>query len=79
MTSAQREGALKFLDAAFDEALLLACGVVFGVLRQVAVFAGFGDVPDDARRSTVFSCLSSASSASKPRRVIGIFSIVIPQ
>ena len=40
---------LEFLDAALDEALLLARGVVLGVFLQVAVRARLGDGLDDAR------------------------------
>ena len=44
-----RQLGLDLADAAFDEALLLARGVVFGVLGQVAVTARLGDRLDDAR------------------------------
>src|SRR5262249_47258326 len=38
---------LDLLDASFDERLPLACGVVLGVLAQVAVLAGGRDRLDD--------------------------------
>ena len=41
------ELAFDVFDAAFDEALTLAGGVVFGVFLEVAVFARFGDGLDD--------------------------------
>src|SRR5690606_28847950 len=44
-----RERPFEFLDAALDEALLLAGGVVFGVLLQVTVRPRFGDRIDDGR------------------------------
>src|SRR5687767_8605245 len=44
-----REPLLDLLDAALDEALLLARGVVLGVLRKVAVRARLGDGADDGR------------------------------
>src|SRR6266403_580860 len=40
---------LDILDAALDESLLLARGVILGVLGQVPVPAGLGDRLDDAR------------------------------
>ena len=40
---------LDLLDAPLDEALLLARGVVLGVLAQVAVRPGLGDRLDDPR------------------------------
>src|SRR5581483_3038125 len=43
-----RQAELQFLDAAFQEALLLARGVVFGVLAQIAVCARFRNGRDDA-------------------------------
>ena len=45
----QRQDALQLLDAAFDKALAFARGMVFGVFRQVAMFARFGDGADDRR------------------------------
>ena len=47
---------LDVLDAAFDEALLFARGVVFGVFLQIAVAARLGDRLDDAR--TIFALQS---------------------
>src|SRR5579885_2390338 len=44
-----RQAGFQFLDAAFQEALLLARGVVFGVLAQIAVCARLRDRRDDAR------------------------------
>ena len=44
-----RQLGLDLADAAFDESLLLARGVVFGVLGEVAVAARLGDRLDDAR------------------------------
>src|SRR5690606_30719982 len=44
-----RELALELLDAALDEALLLARGVVFRVFLQVAVRTRLGDRIDDGR------------------------------
>src|SRR5690606_30848860 len=44
-----RELALELLDAALDEALLLARGVVFRVFLQVAVRTRLGDRSDDGR------------------------------
>src|SRR5690606_22665840 len=44
-----RQLALELLDAALDEALLLARGVVLGVLFQVAVRTRLGDGIDDGR------------------------------
>ena len=41
--------AFQFGQPALDEALAFARRVVFGVLRQVAVLAGFGDGADDGR------------------------------
>ena len=49
MISALASLRLDLLDAALDEALLLARGVIFGVLRQIAVAARLGDRLDDAR------------------------------
>ena len=49
MISALASLRLDLLDAALDEALLLARRVVLGVLRQVAVGARFRDGLDDAR------------------------------
>jgi hypothetical protein len=43
ITCACDERRFQFLDAAFDEALLLARGVVLGVLLEVAVRARLGD------------------------------------
>src|SRR6185312_2307774 len=40
---------LDVFDASFDETLLLACGVVFRVLRQVTMAARLRDRLDDAR------------------------------
>jgi len=40
---------LELLDAPLDEALLLAGGVVLGVLAQVAMRTGFCNRLDDAR------------------------------
>src|SRR6266480_2505871 len=40
---------LDLLDAALDESLLLARGVILGVLGQIPVPAGLGDRLDDAR------------------------------
>ena len=39
------EQTLNLFDAALNKALLLACGVIFRILRQIAMFAGFRDVP----------------------------------
>jgi hypothetical protein len=44
-----RQQVLDLLDATLDETLLLACRVVFRVLAQVAVRAGFRNRLDDAR------------------------------
>ena len=44
-----RQLRLDLADAAFDEALLLARRVIFGVLREVAVAARLGDRLDDPR------------------------------
>src|SRR3546814_13576660 len=44
-----RQLALELLDAALDEALLLARGVVLGVFLQVAVRTRFGDRVDHRR------------------------------
>ena len=49
MICAVRQLAFQLLDAALDEALLLARGVVLGVFLQVAVRAGFGDRGDHLR------------------------------
>ena len=49
MISAARQPRLDLHDAALDEALLLARGVILGVLRQIAVAARLGDRLDDAR------------------------------
>ena len=43
------ELALDLADAPFDEALLLARGVILGVLRKIAVAARLGDGLDDIR------------------------------
>src|SRR6516165_2352706 len=45
---------LQLGDAAFDEGLALARGMVLGIFREVAMGAGFGDSPDDGR---AFICL----------------------
>ncbi len=45
----QAEDALQFFDAAFDERLFFTRRVILGVLRQVAMLAGFGDGLDDGR------------------------------
>jgi hypothetical protein len=42
------EFAIDILDAPLDEALLLAGGMVFGVLLEIAVGAGLRDGLDDA-------------------------------
>jgi hypothetical protein len=55
----------------FDETLLFARRVVFGVLRQVAMRARLGDRLDDVRAASDFSRLSSVRSSSAPRSVIG--------
>src|SRR4029079_11976375 len=44
-----RELVLDLADAPFDEALLLAGGVILGVLREIAVTARFGNRLDDVR------------------------------
>src|SRR5690606_10027461 len=45
----ERQQRFQLLDAAFVEALLLLGGMVFGVLRQVAMGARFGDRGNDRR------------------------------
>ena len=56
---------LDLLDAAFDEALLLARGVVLGVLAQVAVRARLGDRLDDARALLGLEPAAAQSGASR--------------
>ena len=46
---------LQLGDAAFDEGLAFARGVVFGVFRQIAVAAGLGDGANDRRPLHAFS------------------------
>src|SRR5690606_23968815 len=61
-----RQLALQLLDAALDEALLLARGVVLGVLLEVAVGAGLGDGGDHFRplhRLEVVKLLAQALGA----------------
>jgi hypothetical protein len=48
---------VQFADAAFDEALLLLGGMVFGVLGQVAVRARFSDRRDYVRALNRFEVL----------------------
>src|ERR1700737_3177876 len=52
-----RQSVLDVVDAPFDEALLLACGVIFGILGQIAVSARFGDRLDDVRSSLALQLL----------------------
>src|SRR6185312_304462 len=54
---------LDLADAAFDETLLLARGVVFGVLLEVAVRARFCDRSDDTRAVDGFQLLQFRAQA----------------
>ena len=58
-----REVRLDVLDAPFDEALLLARGVILGVLAQIAVRARLGDRLDDARPVLGLEALQLAAQA----------------
>src|SRR5690606_3082009 len=61
-----RQLALQLLDPAFDEALLLARGVVLGVLLEVAVATRLGDGRDHFRtldRLEVVKLLAQALGA----------------
>jgi hypothetical protein len=78
ITSASDSIALKLLDAALDEALLFARGVVFGVLGQVAMLARLGDGADDGRTVHRLQLLQFGIQRVKAARVIGIFSIGLP-
>ncbi len=49
MMSARDELVLEVGDARLGDALLLLGGMIFGILRQIAVGARFGDLLDDAR------------------------------
>ena len=65
---------LEFGDAALDEGLAFARGVVFGVFRQVAMRARLGDRADDRRALLATSaCRSSSSNRCRPGAVIGNF------
>ena len=44
----------KFADTPFDETLLFASSVVFGVFFQITVFTRFGDRFNDARAVFAF-------------------------
>ena len=72
MISAFDELRLDLLDAALDEALLLACGVVFGVLAQIAVRARLGDRLDDARALLGLEPLQLGAQPFRALRVIGV-------
>jgi hypothetical protein len=72
MTSASGELVLDLLDAALDETLLLARGVVLGVLGQVAVARASAMALMMLGRASDLSFFSSARSASAPRSVMGV-------
>ena len=67
MTSALASLRLDLVDAALDEALLLARGVVLGVLRQVAVAARLGDRLDDVRPVLGLQALQLRAQRSRRR------------
>ena len=67
-----RQLAFDLLDAAFDKALAVLGGFVFGVFAQIALGTRFGDGVDDPGRSTVLSLCNSALSFSAPRLVMGM-------
>ena len=63
MTSARAELVLEFGDAAFIEGLRFLGGVIFGVLRQVAMRARVGDLLNDARPLDLLAVLELGLSA----------------
>ena len=65
----------QFHHPAFDEALLLLGGVIFGILRQVAMGARFRDRLDDLVAVHILELVQSSSRPLKPAAVIGIFSM----
>src|SRR5690606_34387349 len=76
-----REFALELLDAALDETLLLARGMVFGVLLEVAVGARFRDRLDHRRplvRRQVVEFGAQALRALGGHGCLHVFSSVCP-
>ena len=61
---------LDLLDAALDEALLLARGVILGVFAQVAVRARLGDRLDDARPLLGLQPLAAPRAALRAPRAV---------